>query len=64
MGFDARKRLSCSVYAAPWGVYDGSGATLHVVPQFGRQHDINDGCWCHPERDKDDTDICMHNVEH
>lgn len=51
-----------------WGVFaerDGAPqGTVHVAPMFGRVHDLNDGCWCHPERDTEEYALVIHNVEH
>jgi hypothetical protein len=35
----------------------------HVVPDFGREHQLNVGCWCHPEPDEEEELLLIHNAE-
>lgn len=48
-----------------WGVFDmrDEDGTVHVAPLIGREHDFDDHCWCHPERDKDEPQLVVHNLE-
>lgn len=36
----------------------------HVAPDFGREHELNTGCWCHPEQDTEVETVLVHNQEH
>jgi hypothetical protein len=54
-------------YTLPWRILGGPPffEFSHVVPPFGREHDIDGmGCWCKPERATDAPDLIVHNVEH
>jgi hypothetical protein len=35
---------------------------VHVIPTFGPEHVLSDDCWCHPERDEEDSSVIVHNV--
>lgn len=37
---------------------------IHVVPAFGPKHELNDSCWCHPQRDDVSPRMVVHNVLH
>ena len=37
--------------------------SIHVVPNFGREHDLTEDCWCHPVPDSDIPTILIHSPE-
>ncbi len=49
--------------ALRWGVFGNlqDHEDIHVCPMFGREHELEDDCWCHPEENFDG--IMVHNVE-
>lgn len=48
-----------------WGVFedklDEDFTEYHVIPLFGREHDMSMSCWCIPCRDKDTPTVIVHN---
>lgn len=46
--------------AEGWSVMQGEGDDRHVVPNFGRPHDLTTECWCTPRRDVEDQTVVVH----
>lgn len=45
----------------PWEVYiEEATGERHVVPDFGRKHELDIRCWCQPRRDEDDPSVIVH----
>lgn len=42
---------------------DVADPNYHVVPDFGRKHELAETCWCHPESAEDLPCVVVHNVE-
>lgn len=36
---------------------------VHTYPTFGKPHEWNEDCWCHPEWDVEVAGHLIHNVE-
>jgi hypothetical protein len=37
---------------------------VHVYPLFGREHKLDNDCWCQPERDPQEPTLLLHHPEH
>lgn len=37
---------------------------IHVIPMFGRRHEVSVMCWCGPQSDDEDLSIWIHNTCH
>ncbi len=35
---------------------------IHVHPLFGPEHELSLACWCHPDLDEENPNVCIHNV--
>jgi hypothetical protein len=52
-------------YGGGYGVYMPDEGGVHVIPEFGREHDQTSQCWCHPEVEVHEDDcLVIHNVPH
>ncbi|CAN5815546.1 hypothetical protein BH20PSE1_BH20PSE1_01220 [soil metagenome] len=36
---------------------------IHVIPEFGREHECSPCCWCDPERDVEEPLVLIHHPE-
>jgi hypothetical protein len=36
---------------------------IHVIPDFGRPHELWIACWCHPDQDEEAQNVFKHHVE-
>lgn len=52
-------------YCGRWLVFDcrDDDGSVHIAPPFGREHDLDRDCWCHPEMSLASGQIVVHNVE-
>ncbi len=53
-------------YCGEWRMFDcqHEDGSVHVTPAFGREHDFDMECWCHPEPSEKCDRVIVHNVEH
>jgi len=56
-------RIKDNAINAPADYYQ-PGDNRHVYPTFGPPHVMWDFCWCHPERNGEDSRVIVHNVAH
>lgn len=51
--------------SAEYGVYMPDGGGVHVMPEFGPEHEQVTTCWCHPAIEiHEDDHLVIHNVAH
>jgi len=37
---------------------------VHLLPKFGKVHEMSSECWCHPDPSLTCDDVFVHNVMH
>lgn len=58
--------LAIESNAAGWVTYNtiDLDGRIHVAPTFGPAHYCTVACWCHPEEDRIEPAMIIHNVAH